>query len=231
MKKEELKRQIVLTKNEQKTVIDNSISLSEAARKIVGNDTTLARTIIKELCEDNNWSLPDFYNRKYYCLNCGKEITSPGKSKAKFCSHSCSATYNNKLRGHKSNKTHYCLNCGKELEGKSKFCNNTCYAEYNYKQYIERWKMGKESGVVGKYYLSNKVKRYLFIKHNNSCEKCGWSEVNPITNIVPLQIHHIDGNCMNNTEDNLQVLCPNCHSLTETFGRLNSNSKRFDRHK
>ena len=58
------------------------------------------------------------------------------------------------------------------------------------------------------------------------CEKCGWGEKNPITNTTPLQIHHIDGNCKNNKEENLQLLCPNCHSLTETFGRLNKNSTR-----
>lgn len=36
-----------------------------------------------------------------------------------------------------------------------------------------------------------------------------------------LQIHHIDGNHYNNEESNLQLLCPNCHSLTPTFGALN----------
>ena len=24
-------------------------------------------------------------------------------------------------------------------------------------------------------------------------------------------VHHIDGNCTNNKEENLQLLCPNCH--------------------
>ena len=35
------------------------------------------------------------------------------------------------------------------------------------------------------------------------------------------EIHHIDGNHYNNEESNLQLLCPNCHSLTPTFGALN----------
>ena len=30
-------------------------------------------------------------------------------------------------------------------------------------------------------------------------------------------IHHIDGDYKNNNEDNLQLICPNCHSLTETY--------------
>lgn len=28
-------------------------------------------------------------------------------------------------------------------------------------------------------------------------------------------------------EENLQLLCPNCHSLTETFGNLNKKVKEF----
>jgi len=35
-------------------------------------------------------------------------------------------------------------------------------------------------------------------------------------------MHHKDGNRSNNKEDNLELLCPNCHSLTDNFGILNS---------
>lgn len=61
-------------------------------------------------------------------------------------------------------------------------------------------------------------------KHDYKCEKCGWGEINPFTNKTPLQIHHIDGNSLNNKEENLQLLCPNCHSLTENFGSRNKNA-------
>ena len=49
----------------------------------------------------------------------------------------------------------------------------------------------------------------------SKCEKCG----NTVWNgePIPLQLHHIDGNRTNNTLDNLQVLCPNCHAQTENF--------------
>lgn len=56
------------------------------------------------------------------------------------------------------------------------------------------------------------------------CEKCGWGIENPYTHKVPLQIHHLDGNSLNNEESNLQVLCPNCHALTENFGSRNKNA-------
>lgn len=63
--------------------------------------------------------------------------------------------------------------------------------------------------------------------NSNKCQNCGWSEVNPITGTVPLEIHHVDGNSENNVIENLALLCPNCHSLTETFRGLNrGKSKR-----
>lgn len=71
----------------------------------------------------------------------------------------------------------------------------------------------------------------LMFAPNIPCQFCGWGERNPITGKVPLALHHIDGDCTNNTIGNLQLLCPNCHSLTDNFGSLNKNSKRFHRSK
>ena len=58
-------------------------------------------------------------------------------------------------------------------------------------------------------------------KANYQCEICGWGETNPYTNRIPLEIHHKDGDYRHNEELNLQVLCPNCHSLTATFKGAN----------
>lgn len=58
----------------------------------------------------------------------------------------------------------------------------------------------------------------------NKCECCGLTSWNgkPIV----MQLHHIDGNHLNNSLDNLQILCPNCHSQTENFcGNANKNKK------
>lgn len=53
------------------------------------------------------------------------------------------------------------------------------------------------------------------------CSSCGWDKIHPVLNKCPLQVDHIDGNSENNILSNLRVLCPNCHSLTTTFGGLN----------
>ena len=63
-------------------------------------------------------------------------------------------------------------------------------------------------------------------KYSCKCQLCGWGETNPYTNTVPLEIHHIDGNYKNNNEDNLQLICPNCHSLTETYKSHNKDGRK-----
>jgi len=40
------------------------------------------------------------------------------------------------------------------------------------------------------------------------------------------ECHHIDGDKTNNILENLQLLCPNCHSQTNTFRGRNINGKR-----
>jgi predicted HNH restriction endonuclease len=47
------------------------------------------------------------------------------------------------------------------------------------------------------------------------CERCKnttW-EGNPI----PLELHHINGIHSDNRISNLQILCPNCHALTDNY--------------
>jgi len=120
----------------------------------------------------------------------------------------------------------YCKNCGKELSGrKIHFCNQHCQQEYQHNQYIERWKNGEEDGIKGEYGLSKHIRRYLLEKTGYKCEKCGWGEENPHTHTIPLEIHHIDGDYTNNKEENLQVLCPNHHSLTETHKSHNKSGR------
>jgi len=45
----------------------------------------------------------------------------------------------------------------------------------------------------------------------DKCEKCNNSHW--FGNKLMLELHHIDGDRFNNILDNLQILCPNCHSI------------------
>lgn len=64
---------------------------------------------------------------------------------------------------------------------------------------------------------SLRLKNYLFSFNlkERKCEKCSCSEWNGFP--MPLELHHVDGNHYNNSFENLQIICPNCHSLEPSF--------------
>ena len=74
--------------------------------------------------------------------------------------------------------------------------------------------------------LRERYKKRTGIRH---CEHCGLSEWQG--QAIPLEIHHINGNNLDNRIENLQLLCPNCHALTNNYrGRahLSARSERRD---
>ena len=48
---------------------------------------------------------------------------------------------------------------------------------------------------------------------------------------IPLEIEHKDGNHQNNVRDNLEALCPNCHSLTDTWRGRNKTKDNSNKNK
>lgn len=109
-----------------------------------------------------------------------------------------------------------------------KFCSSKCQTEHRYNIYIDFWKEGKvtgNKGIVAKG-ISGHLKRYLFDKYQSKCSECGWNKKHPVTGTVPLEIDHIDGDSENNKENNLRLLCPNCHALTPFFKNLNKGKGR-----
>lgn len=66
-------------------------------------------------------------------------------------------------------------------------------------------------------YQSNKLrirllKDGIFEHICNSCKNTLW-----LDEAIPLELNHIDGNSSNHVITNLELLCPNCHSLTPTY--------------
>ena len=72
---------------------------------------------------------------------------------------------------------------------------------------------------------SNKIRQYLYAAgyKENKCECCGITEWNG--NPISCQLHHIDGNPKNNKLENLQILCPNCHTQTDNYGSKNARNR------
>lgn len=104
-----------------------------------------------------------------------------------------------------------------------------------YDEYIEKWKSGVVTGgkgdLQGHGKVSDHVRKYLFEKYDSKCTLCEWSETNPTTKSIPLEVEHIDGNSMNHSEENLTLLCPNCHSLTKGHSTSKGNGRRYYRQK
>ena len=114
--------------------------------------------------------------------------------------------------------------CGRRINiWSSRFCSCKCQGQYQRKARFTRFIAGK---LVTQHKLPYIVRQYLIGKHQGACSRCGWAERNPVTQRVPLEIEHIDGDWRNSTEENLTVLCPNCHSLTPTFRNLNNGRGR-----
>jgi 5-methylcytosine-specific restriction endonuclease McrA len=165
------------------------------------------------------------------CKNCNSVITS--KSAKIFCSQSCSAKYNNAgVRRHGNPKVLInCIRCGKErqkrLQDKGVYCSSKCQALHSSEAVVSAWLRGDDPGWSGKnVQIKKSVRRYLLKTRGASCVECGWDKLHPIDNLPLVTIDHIDGNAKNNKPENLRILCPNCHSMTSTFGNRNRNSAR-----
>jgi 5-methylcytosine-specific restriction endonuclease McrA len=75
---------------------------------------------------------------------------------------------------------------------------------------------------VSRYNLKNRLLRAGLLK--NECQICGLLEWQG----RPLSMHidHINGVKNDHRLANLQMLCPNCHSQTETYGGKNRKRRR-----
>ena len=133
---------------------------------------------------------------KTNCQICGKEFEhiSSRCNKAKYCSRRCY----HKAQYLKGSVEYICRHCSKRFRGspshKRKYCSKACVN-----------KAGRE---IWKPRFSTVRKTMVRRKMINECARCGFKTFPKI-----LGIHHKDRNRLNNELNNLEVLCPNCHSI------------------
>ena len=67
------------------------------------------------------------------------------------------------------------------------------------------------------YYVGNRLLEYLVFYGIKEwkCERCGLTEW--LGSKINLELHHKNGEHEDNLLDNLEALCPNCHSFTENY--------------
>lgn len=72
----------------------------------------------------------------------------------------------------------------------------------------------------GKQFNRNIINRKILVeKYGYKCAECKNSNWNKKE--LTLQVDHIDGNNTNDAIENLRLLCPNCHSQTDTYCKRN----------
>jgi hypothetical protein len=128
-------------------------------------------------------------------------------------------------------KTYICRGCSVEhprrgVQFKNFYCSNKCQKDYESKERVRQWlEEGKDwLGQVPKW-----VKRALAELHGNYCSVCKINEYNNLP--IMLECDHIDGNHTNNNIINLRLICPNCHSQTNTYKARNKGNGRSIRRK
>ncbi len=190
---------------------------------------------IREKLRKNGFRYIDYIediDSVFECLECQLKFVDKKYNDRKFCSRSCSVTFNNKFKIKNGNYavknilSKDCKNCGNILNNTNRvktYCNTKCQKDFEKKLIFERIENGDNT------FYCNTYKRYLIFKYGEKCMECGWNKVNISTGKVPIQLEHIDGNSDNNSLDNLKLLCPNCHSLTPTYGALNKGNGRKNR--
>jgi hypothetical protein len=164
----------------------------------------------------------DGYNKNpEVCRNCNVNLSYEENQRGKvFCTQTCAALFNNKQR---VSKQKLCSQCGvNRVKGsRLKFCSTSCAAKNRHMLAIETWKSGRTN------ITHRTIKEYLFIRDGKKCSSCEISEWQGKPIVFDLE--HKDGHSENNSEENLCLLCPNCHSQTDTYKAKNKGNGRHSR--
>jgi 5-methylcytosine-specific restriction endonuclease McrA len=86
--------------------------------------------------------------------------------------------------------------------------------------------------LLGIRYINTHALKLRLIKERifeHKCCNCGLTKWN--NQSIPIELHHIDGNRLNNNLHNLQILCPNCHAQTNNYCSKNIKDKNLKKGK
>jgi hypothetical protein len=161
------------------------------------------------------------YQKSRTCPKCGVGHLNKGM----FCSRKCanSRTFTEESRRKKSEANKKQWNALTEDEKRKKCELLTHYSPYASKNYLPAL-MTQEWDTLG---LQARRLRVI-VEQNGTCNRCKLSHWQD--ELITFEYEHKDGNNGNNSRENVEALCPNCHSLTATWrGRKNKNSTRQER--
>lgn len=190
---------------------------------------TQARKFCSNLCSNRGTSAMRAANRRAVCeerrhfcdAGCGQRVKS---RHAQCCSRACS----DKLR--QEQRKHPCRRCSTPTLNQA-YCSHKCWSEHTYEtrpswsRWVTAWLAG-ETTTEDEAKHWGVIREYLLLTRGERCARCGWSERNQYSGYVYLEIDHHNGNKTNCRPENLEILCPNHHSLTPTYQHLNNRDIR-----
>lgn len=161
-----------------------------------------------------------------HCDNCGKEFYLPKTQLEMTEHHFCSRECVHKCISHShphSDETKQKISDGVKRHLEEHGFTPTQYTREQKQQIVRKQKETFLKKLLecdwDELSYEAKKKRVAF-EQNNKCARCGidsWQGQKII-----LEFEHKDGNHSNNSRDNVECLCPNCHSLTSTWRGRNS---------
>jgi Zn finger protein HypA/HybF involved in hydrogenase expression len=147
-----------------------------------------------------------------------------------FCNSVCSATYNNKLREPRSIESR--LKTSTTLKSKPKQVKPPKPVKVNVDKVYERIKIDRTQKYKDKLLSADystlkyeSLKKRIKYEQDETCNCCGLKLWNGLP--IALELEHKDGNHDNNSRDNLEMLCPNCHAQTSTWRGRNKRNQRL----
>lgn len=79
----------------------------------------------------------------------------------------------------------------------------------------QAWNRNSRQKDWSNYTKVSSLKKHLIKERGHKCEDCGltnWKD-----KLIPLEIHHINGDRTDNNLNNLLLVCPNCHAFTDFY--------------
>lgn len=155
----------------------------------------------------------------YKCKNCSEEFRRRTKRQL-YCSHSCAAVITNTERERTYNpdwnkRLTPCVVCGTKHTGRV-YCSNTCKSKHVMNRFLN-----------GDISCRSTIRKMLTQLRGAKCQKCGISTWQGVD--ISLEVDHTNGDASNNLPDNVCLLCPNCHSVTDSWKGRNKGSGRKSR--
>lgn len=145
------------------------------------------------------------------CPKCSKEHEANGRYCSRACSNSRTHSPETKLKIQQSAIAYSRNNPSSRL-------NSGYYGSDKHKQQIAKTKAWWQELSASKSFdeCGWETKRKRVIQEQNQCcNRCGLGEW--LGSKLILEVDHKNGNNRDNSRENLEALCPNCHSLTESW--------------